>query len=141
MFKDRGMRLRKYTWHSPTPAFACFFYVKMNQFEAHLIVSSRVRGSKVPRMAIQFEYFFWQKRQNGECNVKQFTRFLFGMRPDVPVFKVLVLTSDLVLNWSKYINISSRHCSSNFAHSFDFHLRKISICRRWFLFGVNYKSL
>ena len=38
-----------------------FFYIKMNHFEAHLMVLSRVVDSKVLRMAIQFEYFFGQK--------------------------------------------------------------------------------
>ena len=36
--------------------------------------------------------------------------------------------------------MNSRHSNSNFAHSFDVIalsiLRKKSICRRWFLFGV-----
>ena len=35
-----------------------FLKVKMNQFEAHLMVSSREVDSKVLRMAIQSEYFF-----------------------------------------------------------------------------------
>ena len=54
----------------------CVFYVKMNHFEAHLMVSLRVVDSKVPRMAIQFEYFLLIKRYNGECNVRNFRRFL-----------------------------------------------------------------
>ena len=33
----------------------------------------------------------YDKRQNGECNVRKFRRFLFGMSPDVPAFKVRVL--------------------------------------------------
>ena len=67
----------------------------MNHFEAHLMVSSREVDSKVTvlRMAIQFEYsFFIIKRQNGECFVRNFRRFLFGMSPDGPVFKIRVLT-------------------------------------------------
>ena len=39
--------------------------------------------------------FVLLKRQNGECNVRNFRRFLFGMSPDVPVFEVRVLESDL----------------------------------------------
>ena len=64
------------------------------------MVSSREVGSKVLRMPIQFEvfffffFFFMIKMQNGECNVKNFRRFLFGLSPDVPAFKVLVLTGD-----------------------------------------------
>ena len=53
------------------------------------MVSPRVVDSKVLRMAFQFEYFFFLiKRQNDECNVRNFRRFLFGMNPDVPAFKV-----------------------------------------------------
>ena len=59
------------------------------------MVSSKAADSKVFRMAIQFEYlFFLIKRQNGECNVANFRRFLFGMGPDVPTFKVGIFTSD-----------------------------------------------
>ena len=66
------------------------------------MVSSREVGSKVLRMPIQFEFcfffcfffFFNDKNANGECNVKNFRRFLFGLSPDVPAFKVLVLTGD-----------------------------------------------
>ena len=68
----------------------CILYAKMKHFESHLMVSSRVVDSKVLRMAIQFDYL---KRQNGECNVRN-KRFLFGMSPDVPAFKVHVFTSD-----------------------------------------------
>ena len=38
--------------------------------------------------------FFSMKRQNGECNVRNFRRVLFGMSPDVPAFKARVFTSD-----------------------------------------------
>ena len=34
-------------------------YVKINHFEAQLMVSSRVVDSKVLMMAIQFEYYFF----------------------------------------------------------------------------------
>ena len=68
---------------------------KMNHFVAHLMVSSRVLDSKVLRIAIQFQYFFLIRRQNGECNVRNFRRFLFGMSLDVPAFKVHVFTRDL----------------------------------------------
>ena len=62
----------------------------MNNFEAHLMVSSGEVDSKVLRMTNQFEYFFSDKRANGECNVTNFRRFLFGMSPDVPALKVRV---------------------------------------------------
>ena len=39
-------------------------------------------------------FFFQIKKQNGEWNVRNFRRFLFGMSPDVPEFQVRVLTSD-----------------------------------------------
>ena len=67
----------------------------MNHFEVHLMVSSREVDSKVLKMAIQYEYFFFLiKKQNGESNVRNFRRFLFGMSLDVPALKVHVLTSD-----------------------------------------------
>ena len=72
----------------------CTFYAKMHHFEAHLMVSLRVIDSKVLWMATQFEYFFLIKRQNGECNVRNFRRFFFGMSPDVPAFKICIFTSD-----------------------------------------------
>ena len=53
------------TWDQQTLDFAGFFYVKMNHFLAHLIISARVVDSKVLRMAIQFAYFLMIKRQNG----------------------------------------------------------------------------
>ena len=60
----------------------------------HLMVSSRVVDSKILRMVIQFDFFFLIRRQNGECNVRSFREFLFGMSPDVPAFKVHIFTSD-----------------------------------------------
>ena len=67
----------------------------MNHFEADLMASSKAVYSKVLRMAIQFEYFFFvMKRQNGECNAINHVEFLFGMSFDVPAFKVRVFTSD-----------------------------------------------
>ena len=41
-------------------------------------------------MTIQFEYCSDQ-RQTDECNVRNTRQFLFGMSPDIPAFKVLVL--------------------------------------------------
>ena len=58
-----------------------------------MLVSSREVDFKVLRMAIQFQYFFMIKRQNGECNVRNFGRSLFG-KSHVPALKVLVLTND-----------------------------------------------
>ena len=77
-------------------------------------------------MTIQFEgfffffFFFLIRIQNGECNVRNFRRFLFGMSPDVPAFRVCVFTSDFKFEL-ELMDISSRHSNSNFAHSFDFH--------------------
>ena len=57
------------------------------------MVSLSVVGFKVLKMAIKRGYFFFLiKRQNDECDVRNFRRFLFVMSPDVPAFKVL--TSD-----------------------------------------------
>ena len=98
ILKDWEMGCAKVTHLRFTDSRFCFFYSKTSHFEAHLIVSSRVVESKVLRMAIQFEYFFLiDLRQNGECigpNVRDFRRFLFGMSPDVPAFKVRVFISD-----------------------------------------------
>ena len=41
--------------------------------------------------------FSGEKKQNGDCNVRNFRRFLFGMSPDVPTVKVCGLTSDFKL--------------------------------------------
>ena len=46
-------------------------------------------------MAIHFEYFFLIKRQNGECNVRNFRRILFGTSHDLTAFEVRVFTGDL----------------------------------------------
>ena len=60
------------------------------------MVSSIVVDSTVLKMTIQFEYIFLIRRIYGDCNVRNFRRFLFGMCPDEPSFKVrLLLASDL----------------------------------------------
>ena len=60
-----------------------------------LIVSDGfMKSSKIPRMVIQFEYFFLIEKQNGESNVTNFRRFLFGVSPEVPAFKAGVFPSD-----------------------------------------------
>ena len=46
----------------------------MNHLEAHLILSSRLVDSKVLGMIIK----------NGECNVRNFSEFLFGMSLNTP---------------------------------------------------------
>ena len=67
----------------------------MNHFEAHLWVSSRVASSKVLRMAIRDEYFFFpDKKAKLRMYVRNFRRFLFDMSPDTPAFKVLVVIGD-----------------------------------------------
>ena len=48
-------------------------------------------------MAIQLKYFDkkkGRKKENGGCKFINSGRFLFDMSPDVPVFKVRVLTSE-----------------------------------------------
>ena len=52
-----GLRV-SYTLEINQLQMLCFF-VKMNHSEAHLMVSSRVVDSKVLKMAIQFELFFF----------------------------------------------------------------------------------
>ena len=69
----------------------CVFYVQVNYFPAHLMVSSKV-DSKVLRKSIQI--IFLIKVPNGKCYVGNFRWFLFGMSPDVLAFKVCVFTSD-----------------------------------------------
>ena len=71
---------------------------------------------------------FIRKWQNGECNVRNFRRFFFGMSSDVPAFKVRVFASD----FECLINISSRHSNSNFAHHIVIH---------WSLFKMWFESL
>ena len=60
-----------------------------------------------------------RKRQNGKCNVRNFWQvFSWVMSFDVPAFKVCIFASDFEL---EYINISSRHSNSNFAHHIIIH--------------------
>ena len=62
------------------------------------MISSKVAGSKVLRMAIHFEYCFFdikKKRQNGECNVRNFRWFPFGVSPNVSAFNIVVLQMTL----------------------------------------------
>ena len=58
----------------------------MNHFEAHLMLSSKEVDSKILRMAVQFEYFFFLiRRQNGECYVYLEVLDIslwYGMSPD-----------------------------------------------------------
>ena len=73
-----------------------------------------------------------RKKQNGDCNVGTFRRFHFGMSPDVPAFKVCVLTSDFKFR------VEVNGCYQ-FAHSFDLTIfAKVLICSGWFLFGECY---
>ena len=59
LLKDGGMGCVYVTHLKLTNSRFCILYVKMNHFEAHVMVSSRAVDSKVLKMAIQFEYFFW----------------------------------------------------------------------------------
>ena len=75
----------------------------MNHFEAHLMVSSKEVDSKVLRMAIKLT-FFVRKRQNGECDIRNFRRCFFCMSSDVLAFKVPHFYKWLwISNWSKWI--------------------------------------
>ena len=72
-------------------------------------------------------------------DVRNFRRFLFGMSPDVPAFKVCVFTSDFKLFWIGVIivDILTQILLTLLTFIALPILRKISICRRWFLFGVS----
>ena len=64
----------------------------MNHFEAHLMVSSQ----KVDLGWWQFSSsILMRKKQNGDCNIRNFRRFLYGKISNVPAFKVRVVSSDL----------------------------------------------
>ena len=55
-----------------------------------------------------------RKRQNDECNVRNFRRVFFGMISDVPAFKVRVFASDFELSFElELMNVASRHSTSN----------------------------
>ena len=54
--------------------------------------------------------FSWgKKKQNSDCNVRTFRRFLFGMSPDVPIVKVCVLTGDFKF-WIEVNGFLIRFC-------------------------------
>ena len=70
-------------------------WARMNHFEACLMVLLQKVDSEVLRMAIQLKVFLNNKsKQNGNCNVRNFRWFLYGMNPDVPTFKELTLKKD-----------------------------------------------
>ena len=100
----------------------CVFCVKMNHFEAHLMVSSRVVDSKVLRMAIQFEQFFSDKKAKWRTyNVRNFRRFLFGTSLIIgPTVTSTCSKSSFYMSGFKF-GIGVNKIYSNFAHSFDFH--------------------
>ena len=56
------------------------------------MIWSRVVGSKVLKMAIQFEYFFWLNGKMANVMLEILDCFPFGMR--LPAFKAFVFTSD-----------------------------------------------
>ena len=68
----------------------------MAQFEAHLMVSSRVVDSKVLPFSLSI---FSDKKDKMAIIMLKIRRFLFDMSPDVPAFKVLVLACDLKKNF------------------------------------------
>ena len=61
----------------------------MNHCEAHLMVTSgEIDSEELRNWDGNSVGVFFLIRQNGTCNV---TQFLFGMGPDVQVYKVCVL--------------------------------------------------
>ena len=92
-----------------------------------------------------------RRKQNGDFNVWNSRRFLFGMRYVyiyVPTVKSAILLVTLNFELVK-MDIVNRHSQSNFAHSFDFHcLTNVAkgidllffFCTR-FLFGVLLRNI
>ena len=57
------------------------------------MVLSRVVDSKVLRFPLSLSMFS-EKGKNGDCDVTNFRRFLFGMSPDVLTFKFHAFTGN-----------------------------------------------
>ena len=80
--------------------------------------------------------FVLLKRQNGECNVWNLRRFLFGMSLDCTGIQ-----SPRFYKWSKRIlvvDILTQILFTLLTFTALTILRKIMICHRWFLFGVSH---
>ena len=100
-------RQRNGFWESYTPEInqlkiLRFVNVKMNHFWSAFdgfIKSSRFQNNQDGHSIC---FFFLIKRLNGECNVRNFRLFLFGMSSDVPAIKVCVFISDF--NFSIGVN-------------------------------------
>ena len=58
-------------------------YVRMNHFKAKLVPLSKEVALKEPAMAIYLKVFRWEKRQDGECNIRNFKSVLFGLNSDI----------------------------------------------------------
>ena len=73
--RNKPMRLTKTMF--------CVIYINVNHFKAHPMVPSKVVDSRVQRMVIQLEYFFFfLKKKSKMANVM--LDFLFGMSLDLP---------------------------------------------------------
>ena len=81
--------------------------------------------------------FFLMKKSNGKYKIRNFRRFLFGMSPAVPAFKVFDFTSDFNF-WIGVVDILTQMLFTLLPIMALPILRKISICHRWFLLGVSY---
>ena len=80
-------------WDWRTLEFA-FSVSEMNHFKANLMASFRGVDSKVLRMTLQINYFCEEKCKMANVMLETLERFLCGMSPEVPAFKVRVLKSD-----------------------------------------------
>ena len=83
-----------------------------------------------------------KKKQNGECNVRNFRWFLFGISPLVPAFKVLVFTSDFKFwngcKWLLMVDILTQILPPLLTFIALPILQEISICHWWLPFGVSF---
>ena len=117
-------------------------YVKMNNFEAHLVVSSRVVDSKVLGMAIKFEYFFWSKGKMANLMLEILDGLYFYESWCAGIQSLRFYKWLQILNWSKWISEVDIQTQSLLTLLIFIALqiceKKKSICRRWLLFGVIY---
>ena len=118
---------------------------KMNHFEAQLMVSSRVVDSKVLRMGIQSEYFSDKKAEMANVLLEILDGFSLVSMVWVLMYrhsKFAFLQVTFILNWSKWFLVVDflTHILLTLLTSVAIPIlrKKISICRRWFLFGVSY---
>ena len=67
--------------------------VSLGEVDSKALSMAILMHSKVCEPNSMWQYFY-EKWQNGECNVRNFRRFFFGMSSDVPEFKIHDFASD-----------------------------------------------